>query len=159
MRRGGVIGIAGFLLLLAVALLAYRNAQGVSPEELQHRCEASRPEWRSYQEDIKGQIGAAPAAKWQGSPIRAEHKGAKVRVTFLLDPPWAAYEASIPVLLRDPLGKTRLSSTCERDGPRRIYTFALTTDQAPGRLPWIEVRYPHHERRLALDAQGEWEAP
>ena len=63
--------------------------------------------------------------------------------------------ALVPVLLRDPLGNTLTSHTLSPPGPERSYFFTLPTENRP---PWLEIHYPHQERRLTLDATGKWKS-
>jgi len=154
MRRAGfaaaTLAFAGL-----VALVAYVKAQGIPPAELARRCAACRPTWQSYEEEIKT-IGAAPVAAWQGEPVHLERTRGAVRLRFRLSGPWIDYEAALPVLLRDPLGSVYCSAVAEGSGAERTYVFELSKASATVALPWIEVRYPHTETRLPLDAAGNW---
>lgn len=145
-----------FLFLLLVGITAYINGQAVPQQELARRCTASKPEWAGYEEDIKGQIGAAPSAQWRGEPIAAERSEQAVNITFRLTGPWAVYAFAMPVLLRDPLGKTYCGVTAESKGADRIYRFNLAAESTGAPLPWIELRYPHGQQRIAFDASGKW---
>ncbi len=145
----------GALFLGVVALLTWLNAQGVPPEELARRCEASSPQWKSYQEDIKGQVGAAPVAQWHGEPVYVHQKGNTVEVAFQIMPPWGTSVAAIPVMLRDPLGHEYISGQAKRKDGLRWYHFSLESPHM-SILPWVEIHYPHQERRVALDSDGSW---
>jgi hypothetical protein len=148
---GAVIGIA----LLSVGVIALVNAQGVPLRELQERCRVSKPAWNNYQEDIKGQIGAAPVAEWSGVPISARFEGETFHVTFSLQPPWLDYPCALPILLRDPMGNIYRSAVAEPGGEgERTYVFPIKASSAG--LPWVEIHYPHHQTRLALDPSGTW---
>jgi hypothetical protein len=155
-----LLAIAALLLFAGlVAILTYNNAQGVPAEELSRRCAESRPEWSSYQEDVKGQVGAAPVAAWKGEPVRVELAGGRLLITFRLPPPWSGYDAALPVLVRDPLGSVSRNISAERrDDGLRVYGFTLPGAQDAAPIPWIEIRYPHTERRIPLDARGVWQA-
>lgn len=143
------------LLAVTVGIIAMVKAQGVPEAELARRCAASVPAWNNYQEDIKGQVGAAPVAQWRGDPVWARHSGDRLEVAFALLPPWSEYACALPVLLRDPLGNDyRNVSASRRDGVR-VYAFFLAEGARAG-LPWVEVHYPHHQLRLALDNDGQW---
>ena len=151
-----VAGVILAILLFFVAFYAAVNRVSIDPAELLKRCAESHPEWLSYQEDIKGQIGAGAAAEWQGTPLRAEVRGREAHVTMRISGPWAQYDCGIPILLRDPLGNVVQSSAVSAPGGERTYTFKLPTETPP---PWIEIHYPHQERRLPLSPQGDWQAP
>ncbi|MCX5758735.1 MAG: hypothetical protein NTU83_09580 [Candidatus Hydrogenedentes bacterium] len=139
--------------LVAVALLAGCE-QGLSDRELAARIEKSRPAWESYQEDIKGQIGAGPVAEWDGTPSRLWFDRDAVFFTFAMRGPWAARDMGVPVLLRDPSGRVQRDLRADRNGLMVCYTFERPKLDA---LPtWLEIRYPHTERRLVLSARGEW---
>lgn len=156
MLKRVIVILAVSLFLVLVGFVAYVNSRQISEAELAQRCAASRPEWQNYQEDIKAQIGARPVAQWKGDPIAARQSGNKVYLTFRLEGPWARYDLVLPILLRDPLGKTYRSITAEYRGPERTYLFDLSPDAAASVLPWVEVRYPHTETRLSLNPQGQW---
>lgn len=108
----------------------------------------SQPTWDSYQEDIKGQLGARAAAQWQGEFVEARHTaGDSVEIVFKVVGPWATRDVAMPILVRDPeLGVTRLAETTA-EGALRIYHLTLDGAEAP---PWLEVQYPHHTRRVPL---------
>ena len=58
------IAIAGLLLLvLGGAVYLVSLSARVSEAEIARRCRESEPRWESYQEDVKGLIGAAPTAE------------------------------------------------------------------------------------------------
>lgn len=158
MRRA-LIGVAGGLLVALVAVLACLNAHRVTPGELAQRCAASRPQWPSYQEDIKGQIGARPVAQWQGVPVHAEQSASALRVTFRIDGPWAGYACALPILLQDPLGNVFCSAETEGAGAERTYRFAWFAQEHASVLPWVTIRFPRGEKRLIFDQNGRWVAP
>jgi len=161
MGTPGRLLIIGALLLFSglVAVLTYVNGQGVPAEELSRRCGESRPEWSSYQEDIKGQVGAAPVAAWKGEPVRVELTGRQLRITFRLSSPWSGYDAALPVLVRDPLGNVSRNVSGERlDDGLRGYGFTLPGEPDAAQIPWLELRYPHTERRIPLDERGMWQS-
>ena len=147
--------IAALALLIVFTL---QNRVSVSEEELKRRIEASAPQWANYQEDIKGQIGATPAAEWEGKPVSARIDGAALYVEFEMIGPWAAREIALPLLAHDPLGNTYQNTAAEFDGARTTYIFTLAEEAASGTLPWVEIKYPHHERRLVFSDDGVWEA-
>ena len=151
-----VAGAVCFAALMALGL--WLGNVNVSPEELVIRCRESHPEWRRYQEDVKGQIGAKPIAAWEGRPVEAKQDGAKVVVVLQVAPPWAGYDAVLPILLRDPLGVVHSPESSQREGALCRYTFSLDADGVQT-LPWFEVRFPRGEMRIALDARGCWREP
>ncbi len=144
------------LILSLVGVIAYLNSQGVSPAELARRCAGSKPEWSSYEEDIKGLIGAMPSAQWQGQPVSAERADRGVRIAFQLAEPWARYPFAMPILLRDPLGKHYCSAAAETRGNECVYQFELEEASVAATIPWIEIRFPHGQQRISFDAHGKW---
>lgn len=162
------MGVAGKTLVITsaiifaflVGILTYLNSQDIPEDELIRRCQTSHPEWLSYQEDVKGQVGAAPVAAWKGEPIEAVlAANGRLFITFSLASPWAEYAAALPVLVRDPLGHVYQDESAERKNGARVYAFSLAEVQDPAQIPWIELRYPHTERRIPLDGAGLWRKP
>lgn len=149
------LGICAAIAVFYIAFYAAVNQVEISTTDLAERCAKSHLQWLSYQEDIKGQIGAQAAAAWKGNPVRAALKGREATVTFAVSGPWTEYPCGIPVLLRDPLGNVFQSSSVSGPGAERTYTFTLPSEFPP---PWIEIHYPHQERRLPLSPTGEWTA-
>ncbi len=157
MRRLGLAALLfGVAVLLFAAVVAWLAAPEISPEELLRRCEACKPEWLSYQEDIKGQIGARPVALWRGEPVSVRRTGSGWEVAFALSPPWSEYGAAVPVLLRDSLGGELIPESSRMEDGLRVYRYKSPPD-AGG--PWVELHYPHTERRIVLDAAGAWNRP
>lgn len=152
----GLIAILG----LAAAYVRYLSdaEDRLDPGDLHRRTALSNPEWANYQEDIKAQIGAAPVAQWHGRPIAVRRDGVIINVTFRLEGPWAERSIVIPVLIRDPFGNERRHQGYDLRLPEVVYTFQLDQDAAQAPVPWIIVKYPHHEDRLTLDRYGEWRA-
>jgi hypothetical protein len=151
-----IAGSITAVLLFYIAFYAAVNRASLDPADLPRRCAESRPTWQSYQEDIKGQIGAAAAAEWRGAPIRFKLDQGAAYLTMRLEGPWTEFPCGIPVLLRDPQGNTVQDSGISTPGAERTYTFPLKAGDTP---PWVEIHYPHQERRLALGPDGAWEAP
>lgn len=142
---------------LGIAVLGAGCEPGLSTRELAARVEKSHPAWEDYQEDIKGQIGAAPVAEWEGTPIRLWFEKDRVFLAFALEGPWATRDVGIPVLLRDPSGRVQRDTHAQRIGSEIRYSFERPNLEA---LPaWLEIKYPHTERRLVLSERGEWQAP
>lgn len=154
LRIGVGLFVAGLLLLFG--LLAWWNRAGVPAQELAERVAASNPEWANYQEDIKSQIGAKSVAEWVGEPVSAAIAGTVATVVFDLEGPWAVRSVGLPILLREPFGGVHLPASATVEGGGITYEFNLPQEFLTSPLPWIEIKYPHHERRLALDAQGHW---
>lgn len=150
--------IAALLFLALVALVATFTSTDLSDAELVKRCQASQPAWNGYQEDIK-EIGARPVARWHGRPVTLAAKAGEVRLTMALAPPWDAFEAAIPILLKDPEGRVTRNDADEMDGANRIYIFNRKESADEPAPPWLEIQYPHTKQRLFLDASGEWHAP
>jgi len=123
--------------------------------ELATLVQRARPTWIDYGEDIKAELGATPAARWDGHPVSAHIDGNRLTVSFEVAPPWRDYAFGIPVLVRDPLG------TMHRARGYQKGTYEFTLDGfAPGAvIPWVELRFPpYEERRIAFDASGTWRA-
>lgn len=149
------LAIAGFFLVV----LIYANlvpAKIVTPEEVAQRCKTSQPAWRSYDEDVKSQIGATPVAAWSGIPVAVQVSASQYLLTFELSGPWLDYDAALPVLVRDPFGQVLSSSAATRQGTRVTYQYRV--DNAGAIAPWLELRYPRHEQRVQLDTHGYWGA-
>lgn len=156
MRRF-VFGTLGAGLALLVILIAFIRSPADSPERLDETCAKATPGWSSYTEDIKGMIGAGPVAQWRGELLHADRTGSEVRLTFRLSPPWAAYTAALPILLRDPQGLVYYPDENKINGQDRTYFYRLPPESAIA-LPWVEVRYPGVEKRLLFDREGHWRA-
>lgn len=147
----GILLVLGFV-SLPMLLFGW---QSPSREALEERIAASSPRWNSYQEDIKGQIGAAPVAEWSGTLVAATQSDDVLTLSFRLDEPWHSREAALPVLLEIPDGAILLPDNATRDTEHRLYHFALPASTP---LAWAEVQYPHHRERIYLDADGQWAA-
>ena len=144
------------VLSAGLALVARMGAHKTDPAELVKRCAESHPAWVSYQEDIKGQVGAQPVALWRGRLAEVRQKADSITVTFQLEQPWAEYEAAVPILLRDPMGHDYQQDSVSREGSLRKYVFHLDAGSGASTLPWVEIHYPHTERRIALGTAGQW---
>ena len=151
------VAIAALLFAALFGFFYILNSRGVSPEELARRCAGARPAWQSYQEDLKGQIGAAPVAAWRGHPVEARFTDTEILVLFALEGKWVDYAAALPVLLRTPSGDVLTGVAEDKAGARRTYRFAMEEDS--GRAAWIQLRYPHASKRILPDAGGVWRRP
>jgi hypothetical protein len=138
----------------ALAGLAACSPETVAPSELASRTAQSRPIWQSYSEDLKAQLGARPAAEWQGAAVAVRRDGAAVEVSFALSGPWATRDVFAPVLMREPLGSTLRSVDASRRGNVATYRFELDDEAARAPLPWVQVKFPHGERRIILQEKG-----
>lgn len=153
-----VAAAAGAVLFVAAVLFfTLLNARPIAQEDLFARCAASQPAWNGYQEDIK-EIGARPVAQWHGAPLSLEVSAGEVRLIMSLDPPWDAWEAALPLLIRDPEGHVHRDRATTREGAQRVYHFPPIVENSDPLPPWIEIQYPHTKRRLFLDAAGAWHA-
>jgi hypothetical protein len=146
------VGLVVLVLGAVLLSLTWVNAQGVSEEEIARRCAESSPHWDNYQEDIKGMIGAKPAAEWHGEPRSAQVEDRTLRVEFALTGSWATRPSAIPLLIKDPAGTIAVARGATKDG-RSVYEAPVSPS-----APWVEVQYPHHRVRLNFDASGRWSA-
>lgn len=154
--RRALAGTAA-LFLCGVALFAWRTQPPLpDPAELAERCASSRPDWNSYLEDLKRDLGTAATAAWRGRPVAAAWDAAGASVTFEIYGPWAEYDFGAPVLMRDPYGGARRDTEFARTGSRAVYRFPPPEMAPGGAAAWLEVQYPDGLRRLMLDADGAW---
>ncbi len=130
----------------------------VSTEELARRVQRSFPEWADYQEDLKGDLGSTPVARWEGRPVRARVAGSEVSIVFEVSGPWAEYDFALPILLKDHLGKVYRNNETRRTGSEVAYTFRLRDHVEGTSVPWMEIAYPHNLQRLAFSDDGTWAA-
>lgn len=126
--------------------------------ELLARCARSRPSWASYEEDLKAQIGATPTALWQGRLTEAQwEETGQFKTTFEITGPWSGLQAMLPILLKLPDGEMlRNDPVPSPPGQTRVYWFSVQ-GQRRG-VPWVELKYPHEERRISLDDSAMWRA-
>ena len=129
----------------------------VAEEELASRVRTSAPEWQSYQEDLKAQVGAGPVAQWKGRPTQVWSGGAAVYVAFEVSGPWAQRDAAIPVLLRDPFGGVHRNVSAQRNGAVVTYAFQVLAEPSAVPLAWVEIKFPRGERRVILSTEGRGE--
>ena len=147
-------------LLLAVLLAgAWGCAGTVDEAQLAARVTSSHPRWASYQEDIKGQVGARPVAEWEGALESIDASSGLVEVTIRLKAPWAARDAAMPILLEEPVGGVHEATASRREGDRRVYTFAISGTAGSEPAPWVQLKLPRQEPRIVLPPNGHWKAP
>jgi len=156
LREVLVLG-AGLAVAGVLAVIALSGAQSISPEEIARRCKESTPRWDSYQEDIKAQLGARPAAQWRGHPLSARLERGRLYLTMSIEGPWSELDCAMPLLLRDPSGEVHTSHEADGDGGERTYRFTLP-DAGSQRYPWVELHYPHNVLRIPLGLDGTWQA-
>ena len=149
--------ISGLVLCGIIGVIAVAGRPEITAEELARRCAESVPTWDSYQEDIKGQIGAAPVAEWGGEPVWAALTEGVIRIALRVEPPWSERPCSLPILLRDPFGEVHLGRNAVQEDGVFVYRFTLRANPDAG-LPWVEIHYPHQIRRLSLRSDGTWTA-
>lgn len=145
--------VAGFVFVTLVLV----GGPSVSPEVLARRCEASRPAWNGYSEDIKA-IGAGPIAQWRGHPTALRIEGQTLRLTMELAPPWRDWEAAVPILIKIPGGHVLRHRGHERFATGVVYAFVLPEDTRATVPPWVLVQYPRGQERIFLDEAGGWHA-
>ncbi len=154
------IGVAllAFSGVILWGMLTSDSPTEVPVEELAGRVQRSMPRWANYQEDLKGQLGSTPVARWKGRPIRARVAGAEISVVFEVSGAWAGYDFALPVLLKDHLGAVYRNSGASRTGPEVEYLFRMRDHVEGTPVPWVEIAYPHHFQRLAFSDDGTWAA-
>jgi len=146
------LAIAASALLVAVAACA----PPISDSDLAQRVRTSHPQWQTYQEDVKAQIGAGPVAQWAGEPLNARQNNAALTLTFRLIGPWVSRDPAIPVLIRDPLGHVHQNSAATHQNGLVIYEFKLEPAGSASPLPWIEAKFPNGSKRIVFDEKGGW---
>jgi hypothetical protein len=151
------VGLGLFLLTCLIVALSWVNSTELSEEDLAARCADSTPRWDSYQEDIKGQVGARPVAQWLGKPVSASANTGAVAVTFQVTGPWAQRTAAVPIIVKDPAGAVRVAHGTGDGAGTVDYKITLPGSEQSS-VPWLEVQYPHHRERLPLNAEGKWQA-
>ena len=150
-------GLGLFLLTCLIVALSWVNSTELSEDDLAERCAQSVPRWDSYQEDIKGQVGARPVAQWLGKPVSASAKAGAVAIDFEVTGPWAARIAAVPIIVKDPAGAVLVAHGTGDSAGTVTYEITLPGAEQPS-VPWLEVQYPHHRERLPLNAEGRWQA-
>lgn len=151
---GVVVAVFGAALFLAY----WVTGAPIDETALARRVAESVPQWANYQEDIKGQIGARAVAQWRGTLVSAEWTGAALEAEFELFGPWAGRDVALPILCHTPSGKFLRSAEAARDGMVVRYRFPAGDEESVLRPAWVELKYPHEERRIAFDEKGRWRA-
>ena len=154
------IGVAllAFSGVMLWGILTSDSPTEVSAKDLAARVQRSVPRWANYQEDLKGQLGSTPVARWRGAPVRARVSGAEASVVFEVTGAWASYDFALPVLLKDHLGAVYRNSSARRTGSEVEYLFRMRNHVEGTTVPWVEVAYPHNFQRLAFSDEGTWSA-
>lgn len=159
MSRRGIIFALLVLALGAFLIYSFRKSpEPISPEELAERVSASRPEWANYHEDLKAQVGVTPVAEWQGEPIYATQTGRQLDITFDISGTWSQRDMALPILVRDPFGGVRRDVHAKREKNKVTYRFVIDPSAEHAPVPWVEIQYPHHERRIVFSEEGTWSA-
>lgn len=154
--RNLIIGCGLVLGGLFIGVAVWRSAPRVSDEEIARRVAESHPVWANYPEDIKAQVGAGPVAEWAGAPESLIHESGYIRVTFTLSGPWAERKTAMPILLREPRGGVVRNEAADFEDGRVVYLFDIGTAATELKLPWVELQYPHAQKRLVLFEDGSW---
>jgi hypothetical protein len=114
-----IVGI-GLLVLAGIIAWAFLgNSTGnseLSLEELSTLVSKCNPIWANYNEDLKGQIGSTPVARWKGKPVRASIEENKAIVVFAIEGYWADLDVFLPILAREPLGDIAEAHQIRRTG-------------------------------------------
>jgi len=151
------IVVAIFVLAVVGLLLFPPDSEELSPEELRRRVNDTTTDWANYQEDLKAHIGATPVARWEGRPTQSWTEGELLHISFQVSGYWSTTDVNLPVIIRDPLGKTRHHISSTRVDSAVTYTFQIS-DLDPGSISWVRLKFPHAERRIVY-TDGTWEPP
>ena len=153
-----VVFIFSVLAILYGAWVTFNNLGGeISPQLLEERVLACTPRWANYNEDLKGQIGSTPVARWRGEPVRASIEEGQATLIFAIEDYWVQTAVHLPVLLREPLGEVLTAHSIDRSGYEVSYHFALKPEVTSGSgSVWLEVQYPHHIKRIVFNSSGSW---
>lgn len=141
---------------MVLALAA--GCAGPTDEELKQRVAVSRDkfDWNDYSEHLKGFIGAGPVAEWAGTPVDARVEGCSVVIRFRLTGPWATRNIGIPIMIREPRGATFTS--CDVRPADGLIAYRFTFPAPAATPPWLEMKYPRGQIRLAFQRDGTWRA-
>ncbi len=157
-RRTVLLTVCLSSLVFVLTFYTLQARDRLDPVDLEARIRSSRPQWANYQEDIKGQIGAAPVAQWNGHPLSATLRGQELLVRFELEGAWIERLVALPILVRDPFGGMVLNHGAHFESPEVEYQFLLSNRQGDMSVPWVELKYPHRETRLVFSPEGTWNA-
>jgi len=147
-----------FLAVLLLSTLQFACTSGVTDAELSRRVAAAHPAWQSYEEDIKGELGAGPVAEWSGSLNLVWYDVKSISATFQVVGPWAGRTVAAPILMRDPTGRVHQNRDAANDAGAVTYVFDLPRELTSDVPAWLEFRFPHGERRVVLSNNGAWSA-
>ena len=147
--------VMGLILISIIWTVLADPAQELSESELRDRVNKTRTDWANYHEDLKGQIGSTPVARWKGEPTQSRVQENTIEIDFEISGYWTQTEVNLPILIRDPLGKTYPdTSSTRKDG---IVTYSFRIPSGTDQLSWIELKYPHATRRIAY-TDDSWSA-
>lgn len=144
-------------LLLLFLCSACGTSVSTDINALKKKIEVVHLEWDSYQEDIKAQVGAKEAALWSGEPVSIQVNQNQLEITFKVNAPWDSYGVAMPILYRSPAAKIYASTKVKVEGSTHAYIFELEDMNDNIGLSWVELHYPHTERRFTL-IEGQWSA-
>ena len=154
MKPGVLVTILVLIIVIVAGIMSLpKSVEEPTLEEVRARIEESEPAWANYLEDLKGQIGSAPVAKWRGEITSARASEGQVKVNFEIREYWLENAMAIPMLIRDNVGYVTRESSAEFEDSITSYTFEVRQQSAP---PWIEIQYPGSTRRLLFGTDGEW---
>jgi hypothetical protein len=145
----------GLIVSAIVWMIVVNPVEEISPSELRNRVIATKTDWANYQEDLKGQIGSTPVARWQGDLVQSRVLDRVVEIDFKVRGFWSQTDVNLPLLIRGPLGKTYSDTSSFRKGD--IVTYSFRIESGTSQLSWIELKYPHATRRIAY-TNGLWDA-
>ena len=146
------------LTVLSLLTLHLACSPGVTDAELARRVAAAHPAWQSYEEDIKAQLGAGPAAEWSGSLDAVRCDAESIRATFRVVGPWSRRTVAAPILMREPTGRVLQNRDASNDGGSVTYVFDRPSTLTSDVPAWLEFRFPHGEGRVVLSENGTWNA-
>lgn len=146
---------AGLMAVAFVAVIVGTPTEEIDKQELRRRVNSTFTDWANYHEDLKAQIGSTPVARWKGQPVRSHIENNTISIVFQVTGYWAETDVNLPLLIRDPLGRTFPETTSTREASDVTYIFRIPGNDNV-QIPWIELRYPHATRRIAY-TDGSWE--
>lgn len=157
MNKRNVFAVLTGSSVVVIALITLTGpADEISADELRRRVEATSTDWANYHEDLKAQIGSTPVARWKGEPVSSRVEGNTIFIVFDVFGYWAETDVNLPLIIRDPLGKTVSNNSSTRNRSEVTYTFDLPGDDS-SKIPWILLKFPNTTRRIAY-TEAQWEA-